>query len=114
MDILAVLGGLEIACLAGLVLGAAVNRLPIAVDGFISTAAYVAARAICPAVADYAVLSHASAEPGYQAIMHALDARPMLDLDFRLGKARALPWPSCCCGPRPRSIMRWRPSPRPA
>jgi len=86
VDILAALGGLEIACLAGLVLGAAVNRLPIAVDGFISTAAYVAARAICPAVADYAVLSHASAEPGYQAIMHALDARPMLDLDFRLGE----------------------------
>ena len=44
VDILAALGGLEIACLAGLVLGAAVNRLPIAVDGFISTAAYVAAR----------------------------------------------------------------------
>ena len=84
--ILAALGGLEIACLAGLVLGAAVNRLPIAVDGFISTAAYVAARAICPAVADYAVVSHASAEPGYQAVMAALGEKPMLDLDFRLGE----------------------------
>lgn len=86
LGILAALGGLEIACLAGLVLGAAVNRMPIAVDGFISTAGYVAARALAPAVVDYAVLSHASAEPGYQAIMQALGAAPMLDLGLRLGE----------------------------
>lgn len=84
--ILAALGGLEIACLAGLVLGAAANRLPIAVDGFISTAAYVAARAIVPAVADYAFISHASAEPGYAAITAALDQEPLLDLGLRLGE----------------------------
>ena len=84
--ILAALGGLEIACLAGLVLGAAANRLPIAVDGFISTAGYAAARAICPTVADYAFLSHASAEPGYRAIMDAMDHKPMLDLGLRLGE----------------------------
>lgn len=84
--ILAALGGLEIACLAGLVLGAAANRLPIAVDGFISTAAYTAARAICPTVADYAVLSHASAEPGYAAIMSAMGQKPLLDLGLRLGE----------------------------
>lgn len=84
--ILAALGGLEIACLAGLVLGAAANRLPIAVDGFISTAAYTAARAICPSVADYAFLSHASAEPGYAAIMQAMDQKPLLDLGLRLGE----------------------------
>ena len=84
--ILAALGGLEIACLAGLVLGAAANRVPIAVDGFISTAAYTAARAICPTVADYAVLSHASAEPGYAAIMSAMGQKPLLDLGLRLGE----------------------------
>ncbi|UJX41603.1 nicotinate-nucleotide--dimethylbenzimidazole phosphoribosyltransferase [Desulfovibrio sp. JY] len=84
--ILAALGGLEIACLAGLVLGAAANKLPIAVDGFISTAAYVAARAIAPYVADYAVVSHASAEPGYAPIMNALDHKPLLDLGLRLGE----------------------------
>ncbi|MFP5258521.1 MAG: nicotinate-nucleotide--dimethylbenzimidazole phosphoribosyltransferase [Acidobacteriota bacterium] len=84
--ILAALGGLEIACLAGLVLGAAANRLPIAVDGFISTAAYTAARAICPTVADYAFLSHASAEPGYAAIMSAMGQKPLLDLGLRLGE----------------------------
>jgi len=86
LAILAALGGLEIACLAGLILGAAANRLPIAVDGFISTAAYVAARAICPAVADYAFLSHASAEPGYAAIMSAMGQKPLLDLGLRLGE----------------------------
>ena len=84
--ILAALGGLEIACLAGLVLGAAVERLPIAVDGFISTAAFTAARAIAPAVADYAFLSHASAEPGYAAIMAAMGQNPLLDLGLRLGE----------------------------
>lgn len=84
--ILAALGGLEIACLAGLILGAAANKLPIAVDGFISTAAYVAARAIAPAVADYAILSHASAEPGYAAITAALNYKPLLDLGLRLGE----------------------------
>ena len=84
--ILAALGGLEIACLAGLVLGAAAQKLPIAVDGFISTAAYVAARAIAPAVADYAFVSHASAEPGYAPIMYALGQKPLLDLGLRLGE----------------------------
>ena len=86
VGILAALGGLEIACLAGLILGAAANRLPIAVDGFISTAAYAAARAICPAVADYAFFSHASAEPGYAAIMGAMGQQPLLDLGLRLGE----------------------------
>ncbi|MEL7641404.1 MAG: nicotinate-nucleotide--dimethylbenzimidazole phosphoribosyltransferase [Solidesulfovibrio sp.] len=84
--ILAALGGLEIACLAGLILGAAARKLPIAVDGFISTAAYVAARAIAPAVADYAFVSHASAEPGYAAVADALGQKPLLDLGLRLGE----------------------------
>jgi nicotinate-nucleotide--dimethylbenzimidazole phosphoribosyltransferase len=84
--VLAALGGLEIACLAGLVLGAAANRLPIAVDGFISTAAFTAARAIAPAVADYAFLSHTSAEPGYTAVMDAMGQKPLLDLGLRLGE----------------------------
>ncbi|WP_428562190.1 MAG: nicotinate-nucleotide--dimethylbenzimidazole phosphoribosyltransferase [Solidesulfovibrio sp. DCME] len=84
--ILAALGGLEIACLAGLILGAAAYKRPVAVDGFISTAAYVAARAIAPAVADYAFVSHASAEPGYAAVVGALGQKPLLDLGLRLGE----------------------------
>lgn len=86
LRILAALGGLEIAALAGLVLGAAKNRLAVAVDGFISTAAYLAAVQLAPAAADYAFLSHASAEPGYARIMAALAGRPLLHLDLRLGE----------------------------
>jgi len=84
--ILAALGGLEIATLAGLCLGAAKNRMALAVDGFISTAAFAAAWKICPAVMDYAFFSHASAEPGHTRAVQAMNARPLLDLGLRLGE----------------------------
>lgn len=83
---LACVGGFEIATMAGIMLGAAEKRLPVLVDGFISTAAYVAARAICPDVRDYAILTHVSAEPGYALAMHKLGERPLLDLGLRLGE----------------------------
>jgi nicotinate-nucleotide--dimethylbenzimidazole phosphoribosyltransferase len=86
LAILAALGGYEIACLAGLVIGAAANKMAVAVDGFISTAAYVAAWKLCPAVADYAIFSHASAETGHVAVLAALGARPVFDLGMRLGE----------------------------
>jgi len=86
LEILAALGGCEIAALAGLVLGAAANRLPVVVDGFISTAAYVAAVKMHQDVADYAFFSHASAEHGHMMVMEALGARPLLHLDMRLGE----------------------------
>jgi nicotinate-nucleotide--dimethylbenzimidazole phosphoribosyltransferase len=86
LAVLAALGGLEIATLAGLILGGARNHQLVCVDGFISTAAYAAAWKICPAVADYCVLSHASAEPGYAAAIKAMGLTPLLDLGFRLGE----------------------------
>ncbi|WP_243360464.1 nicotinate-nucleotide--dimethylbenzimidazole phosphoribosyltransferase [Fundidesulfovibrio terrae] len=86
LKILAALGGFEIACIAGLILGGAANKMAVLVDGFISTAAFVAAASFVPAVADYCFFSHASSEPGHQAVMRALDARPVLDLDLRLGE----------------------------
>ena len=86
VDVLAALGGLEIAALAGLILGGAKNRQLVSVDGFISTAAYTAAWKICPAVADYCVLSHASAEQGHKKAVAALGLSPLLDLGFRLGE----------------------------
>lgn len=86
LRILASLGGLEIAALAGLIIGAAGRRMAVAVDGFISTAAYVSAWKLCPAVADYCFLSHASAEPGYASIMRTLKADPLLHLGLRLGE----------------------------
>lgn len=84
--ILAALGGLEIAALAGLIIGGAKNRQMVCVDGFISTAAYCAAASICPAVSEYSVISHASAEPGHVKAMKQLDKSPLLDLGFRLGE----------------------------
>jgi len=84
--VLAALGGCEIACLAGLILGAAANRMAVLVDGFISSAAFVSAWKINPAVLDYCIFSHASAEPGHQKVMRDLGAKPLLDLGLRLGE----------------------------
>lgn len=84
--ILAALGGYEIATLAGLILGAAKNGLVVAVDGFISTAAMVAAWKICPHTLDYAFFGHTSAEPGHIKAVGAMRARPLLDLGLRLGE----------------------------
>jgi len=86
VDILAALGGYEIAALAGLILGGAKNHQLVCVDGFISTAAYLSAWKIHSAVKDYCLLSHASAEPGYSAVIEALDVDPYLHLGFRLGE----------------------------
>jgi len=86
LEILAALGGLEIAALAGLVLGGAKNGQLVCVDGFISTAAYLAAWKLHPAVKDYCLLSHASAEPGYEAVIRAMGVDPYLHLGFRLGE----------------------------
>jgi len=83
---LAALGGFEIAGIAGLCLGGAAHRLPVVVDGFISTAGAVAACALCPAVREYLIFSHLSQERGHRVIMEKLGARPVLDLDMRLGE----------------------------
>ena len=84
--LLAALGGLEIATLAGLVLGGASLRMPVVIDGFISTAACAIALAIAPRARDYCFFSHASAEPGHAAVMAKIGERPLVDLDFRLGE----------------------------
>ena len=86
LAVLAALGGLEIAALAGLVLGGAANRQAVLVDGFISTAAYLAAWRIQPLVADYCFLSHASAEPGHARAVAGMGLTPLLDLGMRLGE----------------------------
>ncbi len=83
---LAALGGFEIAAIAGFILGAAAARIPVVVDGFISSAGAVAALKLCPAVDDYLFFSHLSNEQGHRAVMQKLGARPILDLDLRLGE----------------------------
>lgn len=86
LDVLAKLGGLEIAALAGVTLGAAAARVPIIFDGLISTAAVVSAYGICPQVKDYLIGSHLSVEPGHRHMLKHLSVDPMLMLDMRLGE----------------------------
>lgn len=83
---LAALGGFEIVELAGIMLACAAFRLPLIVDGFISSAAYVAALKLFPGLAGYAFLAHKSAERGYALVMRKLGAEPYLDLGLRLGE----------------------------
>jgi nicotinate-nucleotide--dimethylbenzimidazole phosphoribosyltransferase len=86
LDVLAEFGGLEIVMMAGFIIGAAARRRVVIVDGFISTAAALAAIRLAPAVQDYCVFAHASAERGHLALLDALEARPLLRLDMRLGE----------------------------
>ncbi len=83
---LAAVGGLELAALAGLMLGAAEARLPVVVDGFIAGAAALVAATLSPRVRDYLVLSHRSAEAGAQRLCDALQLQPLVDLGLRLGE----------------------------
>jgi len=86
LDVLAKVGGFEIGGLAGLILGAAAQRKPVVIDGFISTAAALIAHAFEPKAADYMVAAHQSVECGHRAALEKLGKRPLLDLDLRLGE----------------------------
>jgi len=83
---LAALGGLEIAGICGLALGGAACGIPVVVDGFISTAGALAAIKMNENVRDYLFFSHISQEKGHAVVMQELDARPILELDLRLGE----------------------------
>lgn len=83
---LSALGGLEIAAMAGVVIGAAVSRVPVVCDGLISTAAALAAVAVCPQCVRYLIASHLSAEPGHHVALVALELEPFLHLGMRLGE----------------------------
>jgi nicotinate-nucleotide--dimethylbenzimidazole phosphoribosyltransferase len=86
LDVLAKVGGLEIGGLAGVMIGAAARRVPVAVDGFISGAAALIACALAPAVQPYLIAGHRSVERGHQAVFGRLDLEPLLDLGLRLGE----------------------------
>jgi len=86
LGVLAALGGFEIAAIAGLILGAAERRRVVILDGFISCSAALVVRAMEPAALDYVVYSHRSAERGHRRMLEALNARPLFDLDMRLGE----------------------------
>ena len=86
IDLLMKVGGFEIGVLAGVILGAAMMRRPVVVDGFISGAAALVASAVCPATRDYMIGSHVSAERGHRAALAALELEPLFDLGMRLGE----------------------------
>ncbi len=87
LDVLAKIGGFEIGGIAGLILGAAAQRKPVVVDGFISTAGALIAYAIEPFVKDYIIFSHKSMEPGHEAMQAYLGCdKALLDLNMRLGE----------------------------
>jgi len=83
---LAEYGGCEIAMMTGAMLGAAERRMLLLIDGFIVTAALVAAHALAPAILPYCVFAHRSREPGHAMQLAHLGAEPLMDLDLRLGE----------------------------
>lgn len=94
-------GGLEIAAMAGAMIAAAQRGVPVLVDGFIVSAAALAAVGLQPQVRPWLLFSHQSAERGHARVLAALDARPLLQLDLRLGEgsgaALALPLLRLAC-----------------
>jgi nicotinate-nucleotide--dimethylbenzimidazole phosphoribosyltransferase len=86
LDLLAEFGGYEIAMLTGAVLGAAARRMLILVDGFTVSVAVALAARLDPAVLDYCVFGHCSAEHAHRALLDYLKVRPLLDLGMRLGE----------------------------
>lgn len=86
VGVLAAVGGLEHAAIAGFVLGAASRRVPVVLDGVIACSAALAAVGLAPDAVDACVAGHRSAEPGATAALAALGLRPLLELDLRLGE----------------------------
>lgn len=91
MDVLAKVGGLDLAAMCGGFLGAAATRRPVVIDGFISAVAALCACRICPNVRHYLIPSHASFEIGYRLAMEAMELKPMLLLEMRLGEGSGCP-----------------------
>jgi nicotinate-nucleotide--dimethylbenzimidazole phosphoribosyltransferase len=94
-SVAAQVGGFEIVGLAGVILAAARERVPVVLDGFIVSAAALLARAIAPASTGYCIAAHRSREPGHRIALDVLGLEPLLDLDLALGEgtgaALALP-----------------------
>ena len=86
IDILAKVGGFEIGGLAGVILGAAANRIPVVIDGFISGAAALIAATLCPQATAYMIAGHQSVEIGHKAMYDHMGLEPLLTMNMRLGE----------------------------
>ena len=91
VDVLAKVGGFDIAAMCGAFLGAAATQRPVVIDGFISAVAALCAVRLCPNVRSYLIPSHASYEIGYRLAMDAMKLQPMLLLEMRLGEGSGCP-----------------------
>ena len=86
LAVLASVGGLEIAAIAGFIVGGAAAGVPVVVDGVIALAGLLAAAALAPGAVDYCIAGHRSTEPGAAAALQHLAMEPLLDLGMRLGE----------------------------
>ena len=86
INVLAKIGGLDIAGMAGTYLGCAKNRVPVVIDGFISAVSALIAYKICPVSREFMIASHLSEEPGMKYIMKELNLEPMLFMNMKLGE----------------------------
>lgn len=86
IDVLAKVGGFEIAGLAGCVLQAGIDKIPVVIDGFIATAGALIATELAPIVKDYIIASHNSQEVGHKVMLDRMGLNPLLDLNLRLGE----------------------------
>ena len=91
IDALVRMGGFDICAMTGAYLGAAANRMPIVIDGYISVVAALTAYVLAPASADYMIASHKSYEKGYLLAIDTLGLKPFLFLDMRLGEGSGCP-----------------------
>jgi nicotinate-nucleotide--dimethylbenzimidazole phosphoribosyltransferase len=89
LDVLAKVGGLEIGALAGVMFGAAAYRIPMILDGYISTAAALLASRMNPYLREILIASHISAETGHRSMLDELGLIPLFDLGMRLGEGTA-------------------------
>jgi nicotinate-nucleotide--dimethylbenzimidazole phosphoribosyltransferase len=86
LGVLTKVGGLEIGAMAGACLAAAARRVPVLVDGFIASVAALLGCRLDPALRPYLIFGHRSREPGHSHVLTALDAKPLLSLNMRLGE----------------------------
>ncbi len=86
LDVLAKVGGFEIGGIAGTILAGAYHRVPVVIDGFISTAGALVAQALCPTVVDYLFAGHCSEEAGHRYMLQHLGLTPLINLGLRLGE----------------------------
>ena len=91
IDVLAKVGGLDLAAMCGVFLGVAKNKLPVVIDGYISVVAALCAARICPLSAKYFFPSHCSEEKGYKIAINELSLAPYLNLRMRLGEGSGCP-----------------------